>query len=109
MRRLGWTMAASAAVLLSGAAYAQDSGKVLTGKDAFGNWQDDSPGVTRHLTIDDLPPPGDTKSASNAPAPVPMPKGAMPKVPDGISIELLQDGVLPPKEPWASMPNTGSW
>jgi lactoylglutathione lyase len=29
--------------------------------------------------------------------------------PDGISIELLQDGALPPKEPWASMPNTGSW
>ncbi len=29
--------------------------------------------------------------------------------PDGISIELLQDGTLPPQEPWASMPNTGSW
>ncbi|HEX3755076.1 MAG TPA: VOC family protein [Rhizomicrobium sp.] len=29
--------------------------------------------------------------------------------PDGISIELLQDGTLPPKEPWASMPNSGSW
>lgn len=29
--------------------------------------------------------------------------------PDGISIELLQEGTLPPKEPWASMPNTGSW
>jgi len=30
--------------------------------------------------------------------------------PDGISIELLQDGTaLPPREPWASMPNTGSW
>jgi lactoylglutathione lyase len=30
--------------------------------------------------------------------------------PDGISIELLQDGgSLPPAEPWASMPNTGSW
>jgi lactoylglutathione lyase len=29
--------------------------------------------------------------------------------PDGISIELLQDGHLEPKEPWASMPNTGSW
>ena len=30
--------------------------------------------------------------------------------PDGISIELLQDGEsLPAKEPWASMPNTGSW
>ncbi len=31
------------------------------------------------------------------------------KTPDGISIELLQDGTLEPAEPWASMPNTGSW
>jgi lactoylglutathione lyase len=30
--------------------------------------------------------------------------------PDGISVELLQKGgSLPPREPWASMPNTGSW
>lgn len=29
--------------------------------------------------------------------------------PDRISIELLQDGSLPPAEPWLSMPNTGSW
>ncbi len=30
--------------------------------------------------------------------------------PDGISIELLQDGgALPAQEPWASMPNTGEW
>jgi lactoylglutathione lyase len=30
--------------------------------------------------------------------------------PDRQSIELLQKGdPLPPKEPWASMPNTGSW
>lgn len=31
------------------------------------------------------------------------------KSPDGISIELLQDGHLPPREPWASMANTGTW
>jgi lactoylglutathione lyase len=32
------------------------------------------------------------------------------KSPDGISIELLQEGdALPPQEPWASMSNTGSW
>ena len=31
------------------------------------------------------------------------------KTPDGISIELLQYGTLEPAEPWASMPNTGSW
>jgi lactoylglutathione lyase len=30
--------------------------------------------------------------------------------PDGVSIELLQDGnSLPPQEPWQSMENTGSW
>ena len=29
--------------------------------------------------------------------------------PDGISVELLQDGHLPPAEPWMSMPNTGEW
>ena len=31
------------------------------------------------------------------------------KSPDGISVELLQEGHLEPAEPWASMPNTGSW
>lgn len=30
--------------------------------------------------------------------------------PDGVSIELLQEGdALPSQEPWASMDNTGSW
>ena len=32
------------------------------------------------------------------------------RTPDGISIELLQDGpALPAAEPWTSMPNVGSW
>jgi lactoylglutathione lyase len=32
------------------------------------------------------------------------------KSPDGISIELLQQGeAQPPREPWTSMPNVGSW
>ncbi len=32
------------------------------------------------------------------------------KSPDGISIELLQEGgAKEPAEPWKSMPNTGSW
>jgi len=31
------------------------------------------------------------------------------RTPDGISIELLQQGRLAPAEPWASMPNVGSW
>ena len=31
------------------------------------------------------------------------------RTPDNISIEILQDGVLDPAEPWMSMPNTGEW
>lgn len=31
------------------------------------------------------------------------------RTPDGISIELLQEGHLAPAEPWASMPNVGAW
>jgi lactoylglutathione lyase len=31
------------------------------------------------------------------------------KSPDGISVELLQDGRLEPAEPWVSMANTGTW
>ncbi len=32
------------------------------------------------------------------------------RTPDGISIELLQNGgALAPAEPWASMPNSGTW
>ena len=32
------------------------------------------------------------------------------KSPDGISIELLQEGeALPAQEPWAAMDNTGTW
>ena len=29
--------------------------------------------------------------------------------PDKISVEILQDGYLEPKEPWVSMENTGIW
>ncbi|MFP5492871.1 MAG: VOC family protein, partial [Bacteriovoracia bacterium] len=29
--------------------------------------------------------------------------------PDNQSVEILQEGTLPPMEPWKSMPNVGSW
>lgn len=36
-------------------------------------------------------------------------KMAFIRTPDGVSIELVQDGQLEPAEPWLSMPNVGSW
>ncbi|HZY50850.1 MAG TPA: sorbosone dehydrogenase family protein, partial [Devosia sp.] len=88
---------AAAAALLTTSALAQDAGKVLTGKEAFGGWKDDAPGVTRHITVDDLEAPMATPSASNTAQPVPMPDGAVPNVPDGYKIELIAKGIDNPR------------
>ncbi len=93
----GLSLMALAAALVSTSALAQDTSKVLTGKDAFGGWKDDAPGVTRHLTVDDLEAPMASPSASNTAQPVPMPAGAMPKVPDGYKVELIAKGIANPR------------
>ncbi len=54
------------------------------------------------------------KSLMDAGVPINRPprdgRMAFVRSPDGISVELLQDGeALRPVEPWISMPNTGSW
>ncbi|WP_336962595.1 VOC family protein [Sphingobium aquiterrae] len=36
-------------------------------------------------------------------------KMAFIRTPDGVSLELVQDGQLEPAEPWLSMSNIGSW
>jgi glucose/arabinose dehydrogenase len=90
--------AASTAVLISFGVGAQEgSSEVLSGDAAFGGWQDDAPGVTRHITVDDLVEPGATESASNAPGNVPMPEGAMPEVPDGFVAELVVSDLANPR------------
>jgi glucose/arabinose dehydrogenase len=59
---------------------------VLTGKDAFGDWTTDAPGVRRHIKVADLPPPNDTPSVDNGPKVVPRPEGAMPVAPKGFNV-----------------------
>ena len=70
---------------------------VLTGQDAYGDWQKDAPGVTRLLTPGDLEAPNLTPSASNSPSTVDRPDGAMPKVPDGFKVELVASGIENPR------------
>jgi glucose/arabinose dehydrogenase len=53
--------------------------------------------VTRHITVDDLEPPMASPSASNTAQPVPMPDGAMPKVPEGYAIELIAKDIANPR------------
>jgi len=77
-------------------AAAQDR-RVLTGPTAFGDWRDDSPGLWRHITPADLPPPGATPSASNVPRTVARPAGAIPQVPPGFKVELFASGLNAPR------------
>jgi glucose/arabinose dehydrogenase len=76
--------------------------EVRTGAAAFGDWRSDAPGVRRHITPQDLPPPKqgtqaeepDLKNRSNV---VAQPQGAMPTVPPGFAVELFASGLQKPR------------
>ena len=65
---------------------------VLQGKDAYGSWQADKPGVVRLIRPEDLAKPGASPSVSNATR-VTSRGSATPLVPEGFKIELLTDGL----------------
>jgi glucose/arabinose dehydrogenase len=85
--------------LAAAAATAQDAqnARVLTGQTAFGDWHDDAPGVWRHITPADLPPPGASPSVSNFARIVPRPAGAVPQAPAGFKVELFASGLKAPR------------
>jgi hypothetical protein len=70
---------------------------VLVGKDAFGNWQSDKPGVVRLIRPQDLPRPGASPSAANVSRVVARPAGAAPRVPAGFKVELFAEGLSGPR------------
>lgn len=97
MRQVTSIAAIAAAFVFSGAASAQTPPDLLTGAAAFGSWEESKPGVTRLIRPSDLPAPYQTNSARNAPAPVAMPAGAKPQVPDGFSVTEFASGMSQPR------------
>lgn len=83
------------AVLL--AVTAAHADPVRTGADAFGDWHSDAPGVERHITVDALPPPFDTRSTARGPSVAGRPAGAVPQVPAGFRAELVASGLDTPR------------
>jgi glucose/arabinose dehydrogenase len=83
-----------------GAAVAEEAGpgSVLKGQGAFGDWTTDAPGVRRLITVNDLPPPGATRSVDRGPKLVARPAGAMPKVPPGFAVELVAEKLTNPRK-----------
>jgi glucose/arabinose dehydrogenase len=80
--------------------HAQD---VRTGAEAFGTWQDDTPGMSRHIQSTDLPPPSLTENDPEAPdfqnmaKVVDAPQGVAPKVPAGFAVRVFASGLKQPR------------
>ncbi|MGX9146484.1 PQQ-dependent sugar dehydrogenase [Mesorhizobium sp. 128a] len=87
---------AGLALFLATSAFAQEQ-PLLTGKDAFGDWKADRPGVRRLIKPDDLQKPYLTESASNGAGLGDRPDGAKPVLPPGFSAELIASGIANPR------------
>jgi glucose/arabinose dehydrogenase len=70
-------------------------GQVLRGKDAFGDWSEDQPGVRRLIRPEDLPAKG--PSVPNKVEVVPRAPDARPRVPAGFTVELVAEGLPGPR------------
>jgi glucose/arabinose dehydrogenase len=87
-----WLMAVIACITATG--YART---VLLGADAFGDWHTDAPGVVRRITLDAMPPPYATSSASRSPDTASPPRHAAPEVPLGFQVSLFASGLDTPR------------
>jgi len=76
---------------------AAESGTVLTGKAAMGDWTKDAPGVRRKITVQDLPPPSSNALAINLPRVARRPADAQLRVPPGFRIDPYADGFRDPR------------
>ena len=72
-------------------------GEVRTGREAFGDWTEDAPGVRRKIAVEDLPEPYATESSNNGPKQVKRPEGAWPKAPEGFTVTEFATGLKEPR------------
>jgi len=68
-----------------------------TGRDAFGGYRSDAPGVRRRITVADLPAPFASESVRNNAKVVDPPAGAMPKLPPGFHATLFAKDLKNPR------------
>jgi len=74
------------------------SGKVLTGEQAFSSYTKEEPGTVRKLTLADLPAPYATKGVDNGAHMVKRPDNAWPKTLPGFKVSLYYTGLDQPRE-----------
>src|ERR1700734_2927948 len=64
----------------------------ITGQDAFADWTQEKPGISRKITLSDLPGPRSTESVRNQPRIVARPADAWPLAPPGFKVTLYAGG-----------------
>lgn len=97
---LGVRAGAVIAVVIGGMAVMAQSGgspQVLKGAAAFGDWQQDKPGLRRLITAQDVPPPAQSEGVANFSQTVPRPDGAMPALPSGFTATVIATGLKTPR------------
>jgi glucose/arabinose dehydrogenase len=83
------TVLCSGALFSAGALMAQQT---VTGKAAFADYSQQKPGVSRKITVADLPEPDPAEAVDNGPSLVPRPQGAWPMAPAGFKVTLYAGG-----------------
>jgi hypothetical protein len=76
---------------------AAESGTLLTGKAAMGDWTSDAPGVRRHITVSDLPSPSSNVFDINRARVIDRPANTQPQVASGFKIGLYASGFRDPR------------
>jgi len=79
------------------AAQAQSSQPVLTGQDAFTDFNKSQPGVRHHITVADLPAPYATPGVDAGSKIIPRPQDAWPKAPAGFTVTQYTTGLDQPR------------
>jgi len=70
---------------------------IRTGQSAFTSYKGEHPGITRKLTVADLPKPYATESAGAGPNIVPRPENTWPQTLPGFKVELFASGLTNPR------------
>lgn len=84
-------------LLLSFMLVAAASAQLLEGRDAYGDWRSDQPGLRRHIRVQDLPAPDLGHRADTPQRLTQRPADAVPKAPPSFKVELLLDGLTNPR------------
>ncbi len=102
MKNFQLSVAVMAVIFLGTAGFAQDakssgSTQVQIGQSAFTNYQQEKPGISRKITLADLPQPFATKSVDNGAKIVPRPANVWPQTLPGFKVELYAIGLNNPR------------